>query len=166
MIRRYVAEGSPTGYDAAQKLLSPVPAKQMNAVLEALDQGLSERAGTPKLVDTALFADAGKALVQNGVGREYAAVNRPLWTYVSARWQESKSDPLRARVALRANVPGVEEYLIAQKTPSALQVLEELGSAKIVPSLLTFLDANQPEAIRLLSIRTLARFGDPTITAK
>ena len=166
LIRRYVAEGSPAGYDAAQKLLSPVPANQMNAVLEALDQGLSERAGTPKLVDTALFADAGKALVQNGVGREYAPVTGALRTYVAARWQESKADPLRARLALRANVPGVEEYLIAQATASSLHVLEELGSAKIVPSLLTLLDANQPEPIRLVSIRALARFGDPTITAR
>src|SRR6202011_4533642 len=124
LIRRYVAEGSHAGYDAAQKLLAAVPTNQMNAVLEALDQGLSERAGTPTLVDTALFADAGKALVQNGAGREYVPVTGALRTYVAARWQESKADPLRARLALRANVPGVEEHLIAQATASALHVLE------------------------------------------
>ena len=177
LIRRYAAEGSPAGYEAAHKLLSPVPPNRRNAVLEALNQGLSERSGAPKPVDTAFFADAGKlqTAAKDDAQREYAPVTDGLRTYVAARWQESKSEPLRARLALRANVPGVGEYLIAQTAGpahseeeriAALQVLEELGSPKIVPRLLTLLDASQPESIRLVSVRTLARFGDPAITAK
>jgi putative heme-binding domain-containing protein len=110
-----------------------------------------------------------------GAQREYAPVTGPLRAYVAARWQESKSDPLRARVALRANVSGVEEHLLALATASAhseddrkaaLEVLEELGSEKMVPKLLPLLDANQPERIRLSSLHALARFDDPSIAAK
>jgi putative heme-binding domain-containing protein len=156
---------------------SPVPPNRIDAVLAALNQGLGERSGTPKPVDTAFFANVGKAqaAATQPAQREYAAVTGALQTYVAARWQESKSDPLRARVAMRANIPGVEEYLLARATASAhsepertaaLQVLEELGSPKVVPGLRTLLDAGQPESIRLVSIRALARFGDPTIAAK
>src|SRR5205823_3470856 len=93
----------------------PVPASQMNAALAALDQGLSERAGIPKPPDKALYADVGSIQPSSSADRkrEYAPVNDPLRAYVAARWRESKSDPLRCRLALRANVSGAEEHLSA-----------------------------------------------------
>ena len=146
-------------------------------MLEALNQGLSERAGAPKPPDTALYADVGKIHrpAVDHSQREYAPVSGALRAYVAARWKEAPSDPLRARLALRANVAGVEEHLLAvaadskrseEERKAALQVAEELGSEKIVPRLLPLLEPSQPEAIRLASIRALARFGDPSITTK
>src|SRR2546426_297278 len=177
LIRRYAAEGSSAGYTAAHRLLQPVPVSQTNAALAALDQGLSERAGVLKPPDKALYADVGnvKRSPSGDVKREYASVNGQLRTYIAARWQESKSDPLRGRLALRANVSGVEEHLAALATASAhseeerkaaLGVLEELGSAKMVPILVPLLDANQPEPIRAAALRALSRFDQPSITGK
>src|SRR5262249_13897719 len=139
LIRRYSAEGSLPGYNAADALLKAAPTAESTAVLAALEQGLSERAGVPKPPDTALFVDAAKTQrpQQQTALREYAPVTGPLRTHVASLWTQSKSDPLRARLALRANVPGVEEHLIAHATDeAALQVFNELGSAKIVPTLL------------------------------
>ena len=176
LIRRYAAEGSPAGYDAVHRLLQAVAPSQTNAALVALDQGLSERAGAPQPQDTALYANVAKIQrSSNDTKREYAPVSDPLRAYVAARWREAKSDPLRARVALRANVSGVEEHLLAlvtapahpdEERKAALGVLEELGSRKIVPSLLALLQAEQPEPIRLAALRALARFDDPSITGK
>ena len=60
-----------------------------NVALEALNQGLSERAGTPKPVDTAFFANAGKAQAEmhGRHGVTYAPVTGALRTYVAARWR-------------------------------------------------------------------------------
>ena len=49
---------------------------------------------------------------------------------------------------------------------SALQVLNELGTAKIVPSLLSLLEPVQPEPIRMAAVRGLVRFDHPSITTK
>jgi putative heme-binding domain-containing protein len=107
--------------------------------------------------------------------REYAPVTGALRTHVATLWTQAKSDPLRARLALRADVPDVEEHLITQaagaghsedERKTALQVLDELGSAKTVPTLLTLLDAGQPESIRMAALRGLARFDDRSITSK
>ena len=97
--------------------------------------------------------------------REYAPVSSGLKNYVASRWQQSKSDPSRARVALRVNVPGVEEHLVAIATAAArpeeerkeaLQVLGEVSNNKIIPGLLPLLEVDQPESIRL-SCRAQAR---------
>src|SRR5262249_11173385 len=142
-----------------------------------LDQGLSERAGTPKPQDTALYANIAK--IERAPStlpkREYARVDGPLRAYAAARWKEAKSDALRSRVAMRAKIAGVEEYLMAfiaspahplEERKSVIGVLEELGGVKIVPNLLVLLQADQPESIRLASLRALARFDDPSITRK
>jgi putative heme-binding domain-containing protein len=177
LIRRYAAEGSAQGYDAAGTLVNTVPAAQNNAALAALDQGLSERAGQPKPADTALYAGVGRIERPRPEDsrRSYAPVGGSLSTYIAARWQESKSDPLRARLALRANVAGVEDHLLAvvqsASAPEAerkdlLEVLEELGDARIVSGLLPLVDANQPLTIRVAALRALNRFDDPAISAK
>jgi putative heme-binding domain-containing protein len=178
LIRRYAAEGSERGYEAVHKLLQTVPRPQTTTALEALNQGLSERAGIPKPKDTALFADVAKIQrpASDAAQREYAPVNGSLQIYVAARWGEAKSDPLRARLALHANVSGVEKHLLAVATASGrsdderkavLQVLEELGSEKIIlPGLLPLLEADQPEPIRLSSLRVLARFDNASITTQ
>src|SRR5262249_41255444 len=142
LIRRYSAEGSLAGYDAADTLLNAAAPSELYEVLEALNQGLSERAGTPKPPDNALFGEAAKVQrpQPETALREYAPVTGALRTRVSALWTQAKSDSLREKLALRGNVPGVEEYLVAQATgtghaqderKAALQVLEELCSAKI-----------------------------------
>ncbi|HYM11914.1 MAG TPA: PVC-type heme-binding CxxCH protein [Bryobacterales bacterium] len=177
LIRRYAAEGSVQGYEASDKLLRPVPSAETNAALEALNRGLSERAGVPKPKDTALFVDVARIQrpASEAARREYAPVSGALRAYVAARWRESESDPLRARVALRAGVPGVEEHLLTlaaasarseEQRRAALDVLEELGTKTMVPKLLPLLEANQPERIRLSSLRVLERFDDPSIATK
>ncbi len=176
LIRRYAAEGSPAGYTAAHRLLQPVPASQNDAALAALDQGLSERAGASRPPDKALYADVGrmKRSPSSDLTREYAPVNGPLRASIEAAWQGSKSDPLRARLAVRANVPGVEDHLAAVAMAStseaerkaALGVLEELGSQRMVPVLLPLLDANQPEPIRMAALRGLARFDPSSISGR
>jgi putative heme-binding domain-containing protein len=176
LIRRYSAEGSPLGYDAAEALLKAAPPSASNAVLEALNRGLSERAGVPKPPDNAFFIETARVERPPQTAlREYAPVSGALRAHIAALWTEAKSDPLRAQLALRANVPDVEESLMAQaagaqrsedERKAALQVLEQLGSAKIVPSLLTLLDAGHQESIRMAALRGLARFDDPAIAAK
>jgi putative membrane-bound dehydrogenase-like protein len=177
LIRRYAAEGSAAGYDAAFRLLQPVPSAGLTSALTALNQGLSERTGVPKPKDTALYANLGEihTSASQSTRREYALVSGRLDDYIAACWRESKSDPLRASLALRANVPGVEANLLSliatpetseNERTAILGVLQELGSERIVPKLLPLLDVNQPESVRLASLHTLARFDKPSITAK
>lgn len=114
LIRRYAAEGSTVGYEAALALLQIVPQDHSNAALMSLDQGLSERSGVPKPQDTALYSDLGMTQrpTPSGQMRQYAPLTSQLRAYVAARWRDSMSDPLRARLALRANVVGVEANLV------------------------------------------------------
>jgi putative membrane-bound dehydrogenase-like protein len=177
LIQRYAAEGSPEGYIAAEKLLAAVPPEHGNEALTALNDGLGERSGTAKAADTALYTEVGRIerARPDVPGRSYAPVMGRLHTYITARWQESKSDPVRAQLALRANVPGVQDFLLSvAKSPSApeaqrkalLNVLEELGDSHIVPGLVPLLDANQPLGIRMATLHALNRFGSPAIVAR
>jgi putative membrane-bound dehydrogenase-like protein len=176
LIRRYAAEGSPAGYEAAHKLLQSVPASQTSAALTALDRGLSERAGVVKPKDTSL-PNLGKVQSPSPktANREYSQVTDPLRIDIAGRWGQSKSDPLLARIALRANVPGVQSHLLAVATNAArpeeerratLQVLEELGTDSVITGLLPLLEERQPESVRLVSLRALARFDDPAVAKK
>jgi len=177
LIRRYAAEGSVEGYNAANRLLDSAPAAYGKEALTALNQGLGEREGAGRAADTALYADVGRTeRTQPGASRRsYAPVSGGLRTYIAARWQESKSDPLRAQLALRANIPGVQEHALSvarsSSAPEAerkalLEVLEELGGTQIVADLLPLLEGNQPLAVRLATIRTLNRFDDAAIAAR
>lgn len=175
LIRRYSADGSLAGYDAAYRLLRSAPETRTETALKALNQGLSERAGVPKPQETALYATLGKAerRPDQSPQREFAPIGGGLRSYIAARWYENQSDALRARLALRANVPGVEDHLLAVATGTgpeservtALQILEEMGSAQSVPRLLPLIQTGQPDNVRLGAIHALARFDDPAITA-
>jgi putative membrane-bound dehydrogenase-like protein len=177
LIRRYSAEGSPKGYDNANTLLNSVPAAHLTAALESLEQGLGERAGILKPRDTALYVDLGRINRSETAvpAREFAPVAGPLRTYIAALWQKSPGDALTARLALRANIAGVEEHLVSvvasanspeHQRLSALQVIRDLGSSRSVPALLELLDKQQSEPIQLSAVRVLGRFGAPSITMK
>lgn len=179
LIRRYAADGSPAGYDAGLKLLRAAPAAHLNAALAALDQGLSERSGAPAARDTALYSDLGKIQRQPPAAieskRQFAPLPPELRDTIAERWRESPSDSLRARLALRAQVAGAEAHLLAVAAATsgsegdrkmAFQILEELGSPQVVAGLLPLPSSNQPESIRLASIRALSRFDDPSIAAR
>src|SRR5207237_1244713 len=101
-------------------LLQPVPASQANGALQALDRGLSERAGIPKPRDTSL-PNLGKIQLAavNDSRRHFDTVSGRLRVYVTARWRQTQSDPLLARIALRSDVAGVQEHLLAVATNSA-----------------------------------------------
>ena len=60
LIRRYSAEGSREGYNAADALLDASPPADLKMVLEALNRGLSERAGLAKPPDNGLFVEEGR----------------------------------------------------------------------------------------------------------
>jgi putative membrane-bound dehydrogenase-like protein len=177
LLRRYAADGSKRGYDAAYALLQGVADTHRITALNALDQGLSERAGLPKPADTALYADIGQIRkpAADPAGRSFAPVTGSLLKYISELWRRSPEDTLTARLALRATVPGVETRLLsvaqdstrseADRT-SALKVIGELGTSSSVSGLTQLLDANQPEPVRLAAIRALGRFEDRSIASK
>lgn len=161
LIRRYAAEGNATGYAAVHRILKLAPV----TALAALDQGLSERAGAAPVADTALYKDLGEIRRPSSQGRIYAAISGPLREFIAAKWNKAPTDPVRARLALRAGLPGVEDALVKQGTPQALAVLGELGSPRIIPQLLAKLEGAD-STIRLAALNALERFDDPAIATK
>ena len=177
LVRRYAAEGSAPAYEAAHRLLQAVPAPHSEAALQALERGLSERAGAQKPKDTSLFVESAKVQLQSAqeARRDYAPVTGTLRTEIDAMWRKAPSDPLLARIALRADVPGIEEHLLRMardaarpetERKSSLELLGELGNGRSVPSLLPLLEPDQSDAVRIAALRSLARFADPSITAR
>ncbi|HUQ90163.1 MAG TPA: PVC-type heme-binding CxxCH protein [Bryobacteraceae bacterium] len=176
LIRRYSAEASAGAYAAARALLKAAPPAHVHAALSALDLGLGERAGIPIPKDSALYAGLGRGrLSAEPPPRRYAPMPAGLRSDIEARWKELPSDAVRARLALRAEVPGAEARVLARAADpgnptetrtAALSVLEDLGNAAIVPGVLLLLEQSQPEAVRLAAMRVLARFDDASVATR
>jgi putative membrane-bound dehydrogenase-like protein len=156
-VRRYAAEGTPQGYQAAARLLTPEN-------LAALDQGLAERAGVETPPDPGVF---GRFAQQNTWGpnerRLYAPVSGALRTAIEKLWREQPSDPSRTRLALRADIPGVADAALRAPSAPLLQALAEaapqVDSARLIP----LFQQSDPQIVQA-ALTLAARFPSTAIT--
>ena len=170
LIRRYAAEGTTKGYDAALKLARAAPARHLEAALQALDQGLAERGATlAGLGQGGLFEEV--AAVTGEPAREperkYEALTSPLKGWIRNNWSAEPRDLNRTRLAVRAGIEEAYEGVLGVlRDPSSpedhrlamLDLLRDLGRPDCIPAVLNQLDRRQSPTVRLRALDVLARF--------
>jgi len=159
LIRRYAAEGTTAGLDAAVRLLQAAPDdRARNALWPHVLLGWRERPRTSdstpgvqavqehalsQLLLTAWRADPGNVtLLQLGV---------------VLRHQE----PLAAAVR-----EAFHPQTAATRRVELLGMLTSSGDAALVEPALTLIESEQPAAVRLAALQVLAQFDDPRVIAK
>ena len=170
LIRRYAAEGTTKGYDAALKLARAAPARHLEAVVQALDQGLGERGATlAGLGQGGLFEEvaAVKGEPAREPERKYEALTSPLKGWIRNTWSVKPRDLNRARLAVRAGIEEAYEGVLGVlRDPSSpedhrlamLDLLRDLGRPDCIPAVLNQLDRRQSPTVRLRALDVLARF--------
>lgn len=165
LMRRWAADGTQSAYDACAKLLAAAPAHHRTGMLQALNQGLSERAGTPAAEDTGVFRQfqtVGEISTAKPA-REYELVKGALLKAISAEWKGDPGNALSARLAIRAGVQGAMQTTAraaGKDGGKMLVVLAELGDASVIPHVLPALAS---ESSRDMAIRVLSRFDDTKV---
>ncbi|MBM3795931.1 MAG: c-type cytochrome [Acidobacteria bacterium] len=158
LVRRYAAEGTPQGYSSAERLLTP-------ATLGALEQGLAERSGYEPPPDAGVF---GRFAEKNTWGdarrRQFAPVTGPLRAAIEKLWRGNSFDPLHARLALRAGIPGTAEAILTKPSAPLLNALAEAGTSADAARL-SALMLSPDDAIAQAALNAGARFPAPGVTA-
>jgi putative membrane-bound dehydrogenase-like protein len=175
LLRRYAAEGTRPAYEACVRLLVAAPASYQDAMIASLDQGLAERAvGLGGIGQGDLFREAAtKDKSSTAASRQFEPLTASLRDAVAAAWQAKPIDPLRLRLAVRAEVaqayPRVLAALADDKTSPAtcealLAILAEVGREDCVSIVLTLVGGDQPEKVQTTALEVLMRFRNRDIT--
>ncbi len=178
LVRRYAAEGTTKGYDAALKLAGAAPARHLEAVVQALDQGLAERGATlAGLGQGGLFEEvaAVKGEPAREPERKYQALTASLRGWIRNNWSAEPRDLNRTRLAVRA---GVEEpyqaVLDVLRDPESredrliamLDLLRDLGRPDCIPAVLKQFDLRHSTTVRLHTLDVLARFESADVSQR
>jgi len=173
LIRRFAADGSSAGYRAAQKILGALQPEELAGALEDLDRGLAERAvGLPSIGQGGLFdALAKPGSNPTGPVRKFDALTPELSEFIGTAWEDLPAATVRVRLAIRAGSATAREFVHAElanpETPrlrllEGLAILQELGDAGCVPSVLPLLASRDAEVQRL-ALGVLSRVGGPKV---
>lgn len=183
LIRRYAAEGTAAGYDAAARLLElvdpthPADAAPQEA-LEALAQGLADRNTRVGGVEQGGLFQRFAALDEETDSpdeRLAEGVSGPLANYLREHWLKSQDDPSFLRLAVRGEVREAEEHLFKlihdsqaddMRLVSYLIILPETSRHDYAEDLLRFLDATNPEPAILAAVAALRRFNAPDVARR
>lgn len=151
LMRRYAAEASEQTLQACARLMATAPGRsERRMLIAALDEGLG--GGQLERVPEA-FARLVAELVDPG----------------------DSADPRRLRLALRCDVPGAVERIIAiavdRNMPTStrvamVEVLGQMGPPGCVPSLLSLLELDEQHDVEVAAVKALARFDDQRIPAR
>ena len=183
LVRRYAADGTVAGYNAAHSLLvgravpdTPGPvsdasgtARPTMALLEDLDRGLAERSvGLPPVGQGGLFDDlAAPGSQPPKPPRKYDPLTPELQDFIAAQWSTSKTDTLTTRLALRAGIGAVRDRVHAdvggatttrQLLVDRLAVLEEFGTSACLTIVEPHLASSDAE-VQKRALGVLARVG-------
>lgn len=168
LVRRYAAEGTASGYNAALKLLNAADDAERKSLLEDLDRGLAERAvGLPSVGQGGLFDTIATPGAEPSKPRKYEPITPELKEFVLHTWRNAKSSELTTRLALRAGLGEARECVhddVANpKTPHPLLVarlalLEELGNADCLTVVQPHLISSDAE-VQKRAFTVLARVG-------
>jgi putative membrane-bound dehydrogenase-like protein len=169
LVRRYAAEGTATGYNAAALLYAHATEFERKTLLEELDRGLAERSvGLPAVGQGGLF----ETLAAPGTGspkppRKFEPLTPELQHITTSQWSGAMTSELRTRLALRVGDGWARERvhkdLADPNTPrqllvERLAVLEELGDATCIPVVLPHLTSKDAE-VQKRALGVLARVG-------
>jgi putative membrane-bound dehydrogenase-like protein len=175
LLRRYAAEGTQPAYEACVHLLAATPATHQDTMLASLDQGLAERTvGLGGIGQGDLFREA--AVKDKPVAtplRTFEPLTPSLRDAVAAAWQAKPFDPLRLRLAMRADVAGAYHSVLTAFTDekaspasceALLAILAEMGKEDCVPVVLTLLGGHRPEKVQSAALDVLMRYRNRDIT--
>ena len=159
LIRRYLAEGTTAGLDAAARLLQAAPdERSRRALWPHVLLGWRER---PR---------AGVAAAAEPEVKEH-----PLSQLWLAAWQADPGDPtlLQLGIALRHPQPlaAAAREAFQPQTADArrvelLGILESAGDAALIAPAQALLESEQPATVRAAAVKLLAQFDDPRVTAQ
>ena len=170
LIRRYAAEGSAKGYDAALKLAQAAPAGHAESAVEALDQGLSERGATLSgLGQGGLFEEVAEIQPDDTPApqREYEPITLSLKNWIRETWKAQPRNLARTRLAIRSGLEEAYQFVLADLRASELpdkqridllNLLVDLGRPDCVAVVFDHVDLKYPVDVRLRALDVLARF--------
>ncbi|MDC0935941.1 c-type cytochrome [Pirellulales bacterium] len=142
LLRRWSADGSAAGYDAASTLLSATPENRLDEMVSLLGQGLSER----------------------GSGSE--SLTAKLSPFIYAYWNDNRDDAARLELALLAEVDGAYDHLLGRMSRTdidestctqILELLARFGESDCTQYVLPLVGGDQPDGIQAAAIRVLNR---------
>jgi putative heme-binding domain-containing protein len=175
LLRRYAAEGTQPAYNVCVPLLTAAPAIHQDTMLAALDHGLAERAvALGGIGQGDLFREAAaKDKPPAARPRQFEPLTSSLRDAIAATWQAKPADPLRLRLAVRAEVAHAYPRLLArldeqpaspETSAALLAILGEMGKEDCVPVVLKQVGGHQPDKVQLAALDVLLRFRNRDIT--
>ena len=178
LVRRYAAEGTAKGYDAALYLARAAPARHLETAVQALDQGLAERGATlGGLGQGGLFEEVAelKDEPDRTPERNYEALTSSLKSWIRATWSAKPQDLDRMRLAVRADVGEAYETVLGvlsdpesreDRRGEMLDLLGELGRPDCIPAVLEQFDPRHSPSVRLRALDVLARFESNDVSKR
>jgi putative membrane-bound dehydrogenase-like protein len=167
LVRRYAAEGTAPGYNAAYLLLKSASDVELKTLLEDLDRGLAERAvGLPLVGQGGLFDTIATPGIEPPKPRKYEPLTPELKEFIGQLWRQAPTSQLTTRLALRAGLGEVRNRVhddiasskARQSLTERLAVLEELGDATCISVVQPHLTSPDAE-VQKRALTVLARFG-------
>ncbi|MYA80086.1 MAG: c-type cytochrome, partial [Acidobacteriia bacterium] len=178
LIRRYAAEGTAAGYDAALELARAAPASHLETTVRALDQGLAERGATLSgLGQGGLFEEvaAVKGDPVFGPRRPFQEIASPLRRWIRKTWTARPQSLDRTRLAVRAGIDeayratlsGLEESDTHEdRRVALLDLLRDLGRSDCIRAVLAQRDLQSNPTVRLRALDVLARFESDEVSER
>lgn len=178
LIQRYAAEGTDDSLAACEQILTaPALRPHRQRLLEAFESGLrliGAPAQTGLLAGDLLTQAAVKSETGRRLGGRTERAPASLRQLVTEEWTARRDDPVRTRIALRLMIVPVSRSVLETATNrqseskarvAALAILEELGDASAVESLLPLLKKDEPDAVRIAVLQVLSRFPNDAIAS-
>ena len=176
LLRRYAAEGSKTGYDAAEHLLMTVPVRDKPDALSALDQGLAERSvGLGGMGMGGLLGKVARPEGESVPARSFEPLSKGLRDAIAAAWLAAPQDLPALRIAARAGVAAAIQKVINElsvqeskpgRTVELLGILTIAGPPESAAIALNILAGTSVKEVKLEAISLLSNHGDDPSIAK
>ena len=158
LIRRSVAEGTVSGFDAVVQLLKAAP-----------DDAARDMLWPPILLGWRELP-AGKSASD----RQNLVRHHELSKLIHARWKQTPGDATLLQLSLaledrEAFEFALREAINPQQEPSRrialFGMLADVADSSLIPSLSDLAKSNEPEAVRVAVLRLLGRFEDPRVAS-
>jgi putative membrane-bound dehydrogenase-like protein len=177
LIKRYAADGSPSGMVAVAKLLGSAGNEtEQKTMLTELDAGL-KMVGKKKLPGLPMGTVFNSIAVKKIENVEKSLLTSKIPDELSSKlqgiWNKDKSNPLLLRILIRMGDSGANNYALTQlinpKTErsmklSLLEIFKELGNSECIEPVLSVLKENQSMDFITATLKVLGRFSDARIT--
>jgi putative membrane-bound dehydrogenase-like protein len=176
LLRRFAAEGTQETYRACARLLASAPSThERNRLIAALDLGLQDRSVSSSRTPLGSLLSQFAAVERKPTERNSSRPTKlppVLMDGLLAHWKDGRTDPSYLRLMMRLSHPPAQNQAVKlsidRSTASDLRLamvrtLGEAATTEAVEPLLTLLNADEAEPIRLAALTALQRFEDPRI---